>query len=111
MRTEAGVGFGGSKGAAAPLAGSARGRARSHLHAPCRWYWFEATPRDLGGEREGRSPLASPRTVQVVLVRGHAPRSWRGARGAEPARKTTQRTDAAHALGPARNYRARQATS
>src|SRR5690606_13698394 len=50
------------------LAGSARGGARSHLHAPCRWYWFEATPRDLGGEREGRSPLARLRNARTLLM-------------------------------------------
>ncbi len=42
QRIEAAVGFGGSKGAAAPL----------------------------GGEREGRRPLARPPTAQVVLVKG-----------------------------------------
>ena len=61
----AAAGFGGSKGAAAPLAGSARGRARSQDHTPCRWYGHGAAPQaalaarghplSLAGSARGRA--------------------------------------------------------
>ena len=86
------------------------GRSRSRRRGACaagrlagerrRLRGFQGGSRPLGGEREGRSPLARSRTVQVVGAWSSAPRSrnaeskrplWRGAGGAEPARKTTHR--------------------